>query len=40
MSTSADTADQQRCSVCETENDSFYTYCRQCLAELPTGVSN
>ncbi|WP_264182379.1 DUF7577 domain-containing protein [Natrinema amylolyticum] len=35
MSTTSETTRQQ-CPVCRTENDFFYTYCRQCLAELPT----
>ncbi|WP_255647624.1 DUF7577 domain-containing protein [Natrinema zhouii] len=34
MSTASETTDRQRCSVCGTENDPFYTYCRQCLAAL------
>ncbi|WP_281246986.1 DUF7577 domain-containing protein [Natrinema salaciae] len=34
MSTSSDPP-TQTCPVCRTENDRFYTYCRECLEELP-----
>ncbi|WP_255680874.1 hypothetical protein [Natrinema sp. DC36] len=34
MSTSSEQTERQRCSVCGTENDPFYSYCRQCLANL------
>ncbi len=40
MSTSDEATDQQECPVCETENDFFYSYCRRCLAELPTSASD
>jgi len=34
MATASERTERQRCSVCGTENDPFYSYCRQCLADL------
>ncbi len=30
------TAGKITCPACETENDSFYRYCRNCVADLST----
>ena len=40
MSTTSETTERRRCSVCGTENDPFYTYCRQCLADLESKTTD
>lgn len=34
-----DDIDVVRCADCGTENDREYRYCRQCVSELPVGLS-
>ncbi|WP_449289174.1 DUF7577 domain-containing protein [Natrialba taiwanensis] len=33
---STEPAPQGPCPYCSTENDYFYTFCRNCLQELPS----
>ncbi|WP_425498476.1 DUF7577 domain-containing protein [Natrinema soli] len=36
MGTRTHTIDEPvTCRLCGTENDQYYTYCRQCLGQLP-----